>query len=133
MVASNRAKRRRASHEERSDESLKHFFAPLKHFFAPLIRLLTLPTHSGINLATESIPGYVLQLYVWLTNPEQAGTFALGSIAISAMTTGFTSAMIAYDLDVDVSRRKTQPMFYGYIPDDNSLRMKSFMLITLIR
>ena len=27
----------------------------------------------GIELATESIPGCVLQLYVWLTNPDDAG------------------------------------------------------------
>jgi len=47
------------------------------------------------ELACESIPGCVLQLYVWLTNPEQAGSYALVSIGISALTTGFNSVMIA--------------------------------------
>jgi len=51
--------------------------------------------------------------FVWLNSPEQAGTYALVSIGISAMTTGFTSAMIAFDMDVDVPHRRSQPLFYG--------------------
>ena len=61
--------------------------------------------------ATENIPGCVLQLYVYLNNPEEAGSFALGSIEISALTTGFTSSMIVFDLDVDVPHRRNQPKF----------------------
>jgi len=72
--------------------------------------------NKGIELATESIPGCMLQLYVWLNSPEQVGTLALTSIAISAMTTGFTSAMIAFDMDVDIPHGKVQPKFYGYLP-----------------
>ena len=33
--------------------------------------------NKGVELATESIPGCVLQLYVWLSNPEEAGSFSL--------------------------------------------------------
>jgi len=73
-----------------------------------------------------------LQLYVWLLAPEKAGTFALASIGISCLTTGFTSGMIALDCDVDVPRRKNQPKFYGYIPNDNSLRGRCFILMTLM-
>jgi len=64
----------------------------------------------------------LLQLYVWLNNPEEAGTYTLVLIAISVMTTGFTSAMIAFDMDVDVPHRKFQPKFYGYLPDNSGLR-----------
>ena len=85
-----------------------------------------------IELATESIPGCVLQVYVWLNSPEEAGTFALGSIGISAATTGFSSAIIAYDMDVDVPHRRNQPKFYGYIPDDNGARGRCFVLMTMI-
>jgi len=53
-----------------------------------------LTINKGIELGTESVPGCVLQLYVWFSNPEEAGTLALLSIGISALTTGFTSAMI---------------------------------------
>ena len=67
--------------------------------------------NKGIELGTESIPG--LQVYVWLINPAQAGTYALMSIGISSLTTDYTSAMIAFDMDVDAPHRKNQPSFYG--------------------
>jgi len=65
------------------------------------------------ELATESIPGCVFQLYVWLTNPEDSGSYALVSIFVSALTTGYSSAVIAFDLDVDFEHRKFQPKMYG--------------------
>jgi len=95
-------------------------------------QLTELICNKGIELSCESIPGCVLQLYVWLLAPEKAGTYALVSIGISCLTTGFTSAMIAFDADVDVLHRKNQPKFYGYIPNDNGLRGRCFILMTLI-
>ena len=95
-------------------------------------QLSEMVTNKGIELACESIPGCVLQLFVWLLAPEKAGTFALMSIGISCLTTGFASAMIAFDFDVDVPHRKSQPKFYGYIPSDNSLRGRCFVLMTLM-
>jgi len=80
--------------------------------------LIELAANKMTEMTTESIPGCVLQLYVWLTHQEQAGEYALVSIAISALTTGYTSALIAFDMDVDPHHRKTQPKFYGYIPDE---------------
>ena len=88
--------------------------------------------NKGIELATESIPGCVLQLYVWLKSPEETGTYALVTIAISALTTGFSNAMISFDKDVDVVGRRAQPRFYRYIPDDNGLRVRCFILMTMI-
>jgi len=88
--------------------------------------------NKGSELGCESIPGCVLQLYVWLKNPDNAGTYALVSIGISCLTTGFASAMIAFDMDVDVPHRKAQSKFYGYIPNDNSLRGRCFVLMTLM-
>ena len=40
--------------------------------------------------------------------------------------------MIAYDKDVDAKGRKNQPKFYGYIPDNNGLRRRCFMLMTMM-
>ena len=57
---------------------------------------------------------------------------ALVSIAISALTTGFTSALISFDKDVDVLGRKNQPAFYGYIPDDYASRGRCFVLMTMM-
>jgi len=39
--------------------------------------------------------------------------------------------MIAYDMDVDVTRRRNQPLMYGYLPEDNELRGRCFVLMTL--
>ena len=88
--------------------------------------------NKSIELGTESIPGCLLQVNVWLKNPEQAGTGALVSILISTLTTGFASALIAFDFDLDVSRRKNQPKLYGYIPDKHRVRGECFFFMTFI-
>ena len=95
-------------------------------------QLSEMVVNKGIELGCESIPGCVLQLFVWLSAPEEAGTYALVSIGISCLTTGFASAMIAFDMDVDVPHRKAQPNFYGYIPDEHEPRGKCFTLMTLM-
>ena len=94
--------------------------------------LLELVINKCIELGCESIPGCILQLYVWMLNPGEAGVYALASIGISSLTTGFASAMIAFDMDVDVPHREAQPRFYGYIPDENGSRMKCFTLMTMM-
>jgi len=59
-------------------------------------------TNKYVELATESVPACVLQLYVWIMYREQAGTFALLlSIGVCALTSGFTSALISFDFDTD--------------------------------
>jgi hypothetical protein len=88
--------------------------------------------NKGTELACESIPGCILQCWVFLGNSEQAGQFAALSILISALTTGYSSAMISFDMDVDLPHRKMQPKFYGYVPDDHSARGRTFMLMTAI-
>ncbi|GMI50012.1 hypothetical protein ScalyP_jg10217, partial [Parmales sp. scaly parma] len=50
------------------------------------------------ELACESIPGSLLQVYVYITSPKKA-TFHLVSILISTMTTAFSSAMVSFDID----------------------------------
>jgi hypothetical protein len=41
---------------------------------------------------------------------------ALGSICVSALTTGFASASISTDYDCGLQRRRDSPEFYGYMP-----------------
>ena len=72
-----------------------------------------------------------MQIFVWLSNREEAGSGALISIAISTLTTGFASTMIAFDKDTNEKSRTSQPMFYGYIPDDNKTRKRCFTLMAL--
>ena len=50
---------------------------------------------------------------------------------ISALTTGFASATISYDFDVDPANRKANPSFYGYLPDEGTRRLLVFMCMTV--
>ena len=84
------------------------------------------------ELSAESIPGCVLQCYVLLTSTDRTGIAAFVSIGICALTTGFTSAMITFDMDVSVSERKNQPNFFGFIPDDHAKRGSCFFLMMII-
>ena len=44
--------------------------------------------------------------------------------------TGLTSAMIAYDMDTNTNQRLKQPLFYGFIK--NEQRGRTFLLMTMI-
>ena len=74
----------------------------------------------------------MLQIYVVIRNPGEVGTGALVSIAISALTTGFASAMISFDSDIGVAGRKINPTFNGYIRDDHASRGRCFFLMTIM-
>ena len=83
------------------------------------------------ELAFESIPGGLLQAYMFINSPEKT-MFLLISILISTLTTGFASAMISYDMDISVANRKEVPLFYGYIKDSNTERGITFVLLILL-
>ena len=74
----------------------------------------------------------MLQIFVLLTKTGVSGAGPLVSIGISALTTGFASAIIAFDKDVDAQGRKINPKFYGYIPDDHGLRSRCFLLMMMM-
>jgi len=76
-------------------------------------QLMELVCNKCIELTCESIPGCVLQLYAFIKNPNEAGTYSLVSIFICVLTTGYASTLIAFDYDADVTRRQSQPKFYG--------------------
>jgi len=89
--------------------------------------LLELALAKGTELAFESVPGGLLQAYIFINAPEKK-MFFLISILISTLTTGFSSAMVSYDMDVSVANRKEVPLFYGYIKDGYTERMITFIL-----
>ena len=78
----------------------------------------------AIEMVCESIPGTVLQLFALLKQDDltldSATKATIASILVSALTTGFSSASISFDFDVDPIKRKEMPDFYGYIPDGGS-------------
>ena len=84
-----------------------------------------------IEIALEAIPGGLLQAYMFINSPEKT-TFLLVSILISTLTTGFSSAMISYDMDVSVANRHEVPLFYGYIKDGSTERGITFILLILL-
>jgi hypothetical protein len=57
-------------------------------------------------------------------------TMGLISILISAASAGFTSASITYDFDSDVEKRRVEPDFYGFIPDEPLKRTLNFCSMT---
>ena len=89
--------------------------------------LVELSLGKGTELAFESIPGGLLQAYVFINSPKKTMFFMI-SILISTLTTGYSSAMVSYDMDVSVANRKEVPLFYGYIKDSNTERIITFIL-----
>ena len=49
----------------------------------------------GTEIFAEAIPAGTLQMYVFVSSPNRSAA-AAGSILISALTTGFGSALISY-------------------------------------
>ena len=58
-----------------------------------------------LELAWESIPGGLLQTYIFISSPTRT-TFQFVSILISTLTTGFASALISYDMETSVDSRR---------------------------
>jgi hypothetical protein len=88
----------------------------------------------SIELFSEAIPGCVLQIYValkFLAMGEQVSTRAIVSIVISALTTGYSSSIMTYDYDTDPEKRRLNPTFYGFIPDDGRSRSLLLVFMTL--
>jgi len=68
-----------------------------------------------LELVCEAIPGSILQFTAAVRVMQGGGTvsnIAVGSIVISALTTGYSSACISFDFDVDPKRRRDDPDFY---------------------
>ena len=81
---------------------------------------LSAATRTG-EMVFESIPGCILQVLTVLrliVAGQQPTTAAMISIVISALTTGFTSAVFTFDFDVDPVKRVEDPEFYGMIPEE---------------
>ena len=82
----------------------------------------------------ESIPGCILQVLAVLrvlAAGQQPTTAAMISILISALTTGYTSAVMTFDHDVDPVRRVDTPDFYGMVPDETLSRTIVFVCLVL--
>jgi hypothetical protein len=70
-----------------------------------------------IEMTFESIPGGLAQA-IFLLNGSDWTTAAVVSVGLSCVSTAFIATTLVYDLDTDPMRRKSNPEFYGYIPDN---------------
>jgi hypothetical protein len=59
-------------------------------------------------------------------------TSAVVSVVLSCLSTGFSTAMIAYDLDTNPSKRKSSPEFFGYVPDTSMGRIMTFLVLFVL-
>ncbi|GMI60930.1 hypothetical protein ScalyP_jg2190 [Parmales sp. scaly parma] len=83
------------------------------------------------ELAFESVPGSLLQVFMLLISPTKS-KFRILSVLLSTLTTGFGSAMISYDMETSVANRREVPLFYDYIGDTNFSRGVTFMLLLIL-
>jgi hypothetical protein len=84
-----------------------------------------------VEMFAEAIPGVIIQLMAIVTSDKDVGTSAWLSVAVSAITTGFASATISYDIDTHPGLRELVPDFYGYVPANPSKRLIIFISMTL--
>jgi hypothetical protein len=96
-----------------------------KNAGAPLDPFTELMIGKALEIALESGPGAALQAYILLSGDWS--TSAVVSVGISCIATGFTTAMMAFDMDTNPARRKGVPEFNGFIPDRSSKRILIFV------
>jgi hypothetical protein len=76
----------------------------------------------------EALPCLLL-LTVFLLNSGELNTAAVVSVVLSCLSTAFTMAVLAYDLDTSAHQRKKHPEFFGYVPDSSAGRSCTFVLL----
>ena len=77
--------------------------------------MMELATTRALELVCEAIPGSILQFTAAMRvvqGGKRVSNIAVGSIVISALTTGYSSACISFDFDVDPKKRRDEPDFY---------------------
>jgi hypothetical protein len=81
----------------------------------------------GTEMFCKSIPSGIIQIWAVLSSTKKPGKVALASIAMSVTLTGYTSAMVSYDMDTSPSNRKSGK-FYGFVPDAGRLFVVTLMM-----
>lgn len=79
--------------------------------------------------------GCVLQCYAILEIMNGGGTpsrATIFSVFVSALTTGFLSASIVYDMDTSPQFRELQPVWFGMFADSSMRRGASFFCLMVI-
>jgi hypothetical protein len=95
---------------------------------APLDPFTEMAICKLIEMTFESIPGGLAQA-IFLLNGGDWTTAAVVSVGLSCVSTAYIATTLVFDLDTEPTRRKSDPEFYGYIPDTK--RALVFVLLFL--
>ena len=85
----------------------------------------------AIELFSESIPAVIIQIAAIAASSDDTSTSEVVPLLVSAISAGFISATISYDMDTDPEQRKNVPEFFGYVP--NSAKRRTGMTIILLK
>jgi hypothetical protein len=92
---------------------------------APIDPFTEMMAGKVLEIAFEAGPGAALQAAIVLSGGWSASVVL--SVGISCVATGFSTSMMAFDLDTRPANRKGVCEFYGYIPDRASKRLLIFV------
>ena len=98
------------------------------HVVSPLVEMCI---GKAVQIACESIPSGVLQIYAYITT-ETRSEAVLFSIFISCLTTGFSATQISHDLDTSAGKRRSNPLFYGFVPEGKKERTIVFVSLIIL-
>ncbi|GMH89344.1 hypothetical protein TL16_g11428 [Triparma laevis f. inornata] len=95
------------------------------HIVSPLVEMCI---GKAIQIICESIPSGILQIFAYISvrGEGKRSSVALFSIFISCITTGYSATQVSHDLDTSAGKRRSNPLFYGFVPDDKSARKTVF-------
>jgi len=83
------------------------------------------------EIVSESLPALVMQLTA-LLEAEKRANVALLSAIISASTIAVTSTTVGFDMDTSQTNRKQNPIFFGFVKNDPTSRIISFVAMFTI-
>jgi hypothetical protein len=69
-----------------------------------------------LEMIIEAVPGFVLQS-IAIVSAERKSKTAIASLVISAASAGLTATSLFYDIDVDPTMRKRNPIWCGAVPN----------------
>ena len=81
------------------------------------------------EVVCESIPGAWIQGRRLLESTSNWTPASLISFGFSILATAFTAALIAYELDTSMQKRREDPDFFGYFPDAPRRRAVAFVCL----
>lgn len=94
---------------------------------SPPFSLSEFASTSYLRRVVESIPSSFVQIYAAISSGTQVSTATVFSIVVSIVTISVGMTSIAFDLDLDPEKRGHTPDFYGYVPNDSTLRVLVFV------